>query len=386
MKLPHGWTIEQVGDLFEVQLGKMLNKEAKAKNPQFPYLGNTNVKWGHFDLSDLKTMYFSERDVGKFSLKKNDIIMCEGGEVGRCAIWKGSSQNIYYQKALHRLRTKGGIIPVFFQNYMENISGTKRLDDYTTRTSIAHLTREKLVSIPVILPPLPEQKKIAQILSTWDDSITANEDLLANSRLRKKALMQQLLTGKKRLPGFVGGWKKIELGDALNYEQPTPFLVKSTDYSNEFPTPVLTAGKTFLLGYTNEESGIYEQGLPVIIFDDFTTACQFVDFPFKAKSSAMKILTPKLGYSIRYIFEALRMIRFPVGGHQRHWISIFSNLVISCPSIEEQKAIASVLTVADEEIEALEQRISNLKLQKKALMQQLLTGKKRVKVDTPERV
>ena len=139
--VPKGWKIEQVGDLFDVQLGKMLNKEAKEKTPQFHYLGNSNVKWGHFDLSDLKMMHFSNRDIEKFTLKSDDIIMCEGGEVGRCAIWQGSSQNIFYQKALHRLRSKGQIVPQFFQNYMEKISGTKLLDDYTTLKSICYLTR-----------------------------------------------------------------------------------------------------------------------------------------------------------------------------------------------------------------------------------------------------
>jgi|SRR5680860_265548 len=235
--------------------------------------------------------------------------------------------------------------------------------------------------LKIAVPPFPEQKKIAQILFTWDQAITATKRLLENSQQRKKGLMQQLLTGKKRLPGFEGEWEKIELGDVLKYQQPTPFLVKSTKYSNEFPTPVLTAGKTFLLGYTDENFGIYSKDLPAVIFDDFTTASQFVDFPFKAKSSAMKILTPKSGYSIRYIFGVMQMLRFSVGGHQRHWISIFANLVIPCPSFEEQNAISEVLCTADKEIAALHNHLDMLKHEKKALMQQLLTGKWRVQVE-----
>ena len=193
--------------------------------------------------------------------------------------------------------------------------------------------------------------------------------------------MQQLLTGKKRLPGFEEEWKKIELGEALKYQQPTPFLVRSTEYSNDFPTPVLTAGKSFLLGYSDEEFGIYRNVLPTIIFDDFTTASRFVDFPFKVKSSAIKILTSNSGFSTRYLLEAMQMIRFKVGGHQRHWISIFANLVIPCPSFEEQKAISKVLATADHEISALQNFLKSLKKEKKALMQQLLTGKRRVQVE-----
>ena len=119
--------------------------------------------------------------------------------------------------------------------------------------------------------------------------------------------MQQLLTGKKRLLDdngvrFSGEWKRVELGDLLDYQQPTPYLVESTEYSDDFSTPVLTAGKTFILGYTDEESGIFSEQLPAIIFDDFTTDSKFVDFPFKAKSSAMKILTAKEGVSIKYVY------------------------------------------------------------------------------------
>ena len=236
-------------------------------------------------------------------------------------------------------------------------------------------------SIQVPVPPIIEQKKIAQILSTWDQAITATERLLENSQQRKKGLMQQLLTGKKRLPGFEGEWKKVELGEALKYQQPTPFLVKSTEYFDDFSTPVMTAGKSFLLGYTDEEFGIYDDGLPIIIFDDFTTASRFVDFPFKVKSSAIKILTSNSGFSIKYIFEAMQIIRFKVGGHQRHWISIFASFVINYPSFEEQQAISQGLATADSEISALRNRLSILKQEKRALMQQLLTGKRRVQVE-----
>lgn len=195
------------------------------------------------------------------------------------------------------------------------------------------------------------------------------------------------MTGKKRLvnpetgKAFEGDWKKVELGKLLDYKQPTPYLVKSTEYSNEYPTPVLTAGKTFILGYSNEDFGIFREELPAIIFDDFTTASKFVDFPFKAKSSAMKILIAKDGVSIKYVYEAMQVLNYPVGGHQRHWISIFANLVIGLPEPEEQQKIASVLTAADKEIEVLVAKLAHFTQEKKALMQQLLTGKRRVKVD-----
>jgi len=269
--------------------------------------------------------------------------------------------------------------PEFYFNYL--LSQYNNIRNLSNSAGQSNLSGGLVKSIKVPVPPLPEQKKIARILSTWDKAIESVEKLIENSQAQKKALMQQLLTGKWRLPGFDGEWEKVELGKLLDYKQPTPFLVKSTAYSDEYKTPVLTAGKTFVLGHTNEEFGIYQDNLPVIIFDDFTTASKFVDFSFKAKSSAMKILTSKEGVSIKYVFEAMQILSYPVGGHQRHWISIYSNLVIRLPDIQEQQKIASVLTSADKEIETLQQKLDCLKQEKKSLMQQLLTGKRRVKVD-----
>ncbi|KFF78318.1 restriction endonuclease subunit S [Serratia marcescens] len=250
-----------------------------------------------------------------------------------------------------------------------------------TSGSMKNITKGELLTLKILIPPLPEQKKIAQALSTWDKAIMATEQLLANSHQQKKVLRQQLLTGKTRFPEFNGKWERRELGKLLEYKQPTLYLVSSTDYNDDYEIPVLTAGKTFILGYTNELEGIYREKLPVIIFDDFTTDSKFVDFPFKAKSSAMKILTARDGVSIKYVFEAMQMLDFKIGGHQRHWISIFSNQVIAIPEIAEQRKIASALSCVDGEIEILKQKLNNLKQEKKALVQQLLTGKCRMNVE-----
>ncbi len=135
---------------------------------------------------------------------------------------------------------------------------------------------------------------------------------------------------KLRFPEFRGaeGWKQTPLGDCLDYQQPTPYLVADTKYSPAFKTPVLTAGKTFILGHTDEQHGIFSEGLPVIIFDDFTTATQFVDFPFKAKSSAMKILQAKNGADIKFMYETLQTLSYEVGAHERHWISNFAPMLL----------------------------------------------------------
>ena len=160
--------------------------------------------------------------------------------------------------------------------------------------------------------------------------------------------------------------------DCLDYRQPTPYLVDSTDYDDTYPTPVLTAGKTFVLGYTNEIDGVFDDDLPVIIFDDFTTASKYVDFPFKAKSSAMKILIAKPGSQIKFVYEAMQRIDFQVGDHKRHWISLYSKLQIPVPSSsDEQQKIADCLSSIDKLITAQAEKIEALKAHKKGLMQKL---------------
>lgn len=239
------------------------------------------------------------------------------------------------------------------------------------------LGQDRFFKSKIILPSPEEQQKIAEILTTQDRVIELKEKLIAEKQCQKKYLMQQLLTGKKRLPGFQKSWNTVELSDIFDYLQPTPYLVKSTDYSAGFKTPVLTAGKTFILGYTNETEGIYTE-LPAVIFDDFTTDSKYVDFPFKAKSSAMKILKIKDGYNIIFAYNSMQIIKYVVAGHERNWISKYSKLTIDIPDIEEQNAIASVLSTADREIELLQQDLEQEKQKKKALMQLLLTGIVRV--------
>ncbi len=138
-----------------------------------------------------------------------------------------------------------------------------------------------------------------------------------------------------------------KLDDILDYEQPTQYIVNSTEYDDSYQTPVLTAGQTFILGYTNEESGIYKanKDMPTIIFDDFTTSFHWVDFDFKVKSSAMKMLRPKSIFdgSFKYVFYAMECIHFEAVNHTRHWISKYSQFEIPLPPPEVQEEIVKIL-------------------------------------------
>lgn len=150
---------------------------------------------------------------------------------------------------------------------------------------------------------------------------------------------------------FSTNYDKVKLADVLDYEQPTKYIVESTEYNDSYKTHVLTAGKSFVLGYTNETEGIFKENLPVIIFDDFTTATKFVDFPFKVKSSAMKILKAKENVNIYFLYHLMQQIEFDSSDHKRYWISQYSQLEIPLPplSIQEEivKEIESYQTIID---------------------------------------
>lgn len=160
------------------------------------------------------------------------------------------------------------------------------------------------------------------------------------------------------------GWKEYCLEDLLSYEQPTPYIVESTEYSDAFGTPVLTAGASFILGYTDEAEGIYDQ-IPVIIFDDFTTASKYVNFPFKVKSSAMKILTANKELILpKFIYYRMQTIKFEHSTHKRYWIQQYSKIKVEVPSLSEQKRIVDKI---EELFSELDRAVETLKKTKEQL-------------------
>lgn len=173
--------------------------------------------------------------------------------------------------------------------------------------------------------------------------------------------------------------KIIELNDVLDYQQPTPYIVKSTDYMESGDIPVLTPGKTFILGYTKEKEGIFTGPFPVIIFDDFTTATKLVNFPFKVKSSAMKILLPKSNADVKFIFYFLQTIHFQADTHKRYWISVCAKTKLALPPLAEQKRIVKKIEelfgVIDEQVKRLEATHAALISYRQSILQQAFSGK-----------
>jgi type I restriction enzyme S subunit len=302
----------------------------------------------------------------------DDILMTRTGNTGMVVTnVKGAFHNNFFKINYPKTIEKGFLYyfltTIKTQNIIKSLAGTSTIPD---------LNHTDFYKINFIYSSKEEQTKIANFLTSVDKKLNLLKEKKSLLEDYKKGIMQKIFNQEIRFKDDNGNdfeeWENKTLGECLNFEQPTKYLVDSTDYNDDFETPVLTAGKTFILGYTNEVNGIFnKEELPVIIFDDFTTATQFVDFPFKAKSSAMKILKAKKNVNIKFVYEAMQNLKFEVGGHGRHWISIYSNIMLNIPTKLEQDKIGSFAFSINKKIELVSNQIKHTQEYKKGLLQQM---------------
>ena len=253
------------------------------------------------------------------------------------------------------------------------------LNRYSESSAQPGLSVEKLVRYKLTLPPLAEQEKIAEILSTWDKAIEKQTQLIQKLELRKKGLMQQLLTAKRRLPGFSEPWQKVKLGEICLIKKGKPL---SFTQIKEGIYPVIAGGKTSPYShneYTDERvitisaSGAYAGFVSLHESKIWASDCSVIYS--RNGLSILKYIYALLSYKQPYIYS------LQVGGAQPHvFPKDISNIIIKIPKEKEQIAIAEVLTATDREIELAQHKLELLRQQKRGLMQQLLTGKKRVKI------
>ena len=246
-----------------------------------------------------------------------------------------------------------------------------------------NISKEIIVNTAIPLPPLAEQERIVTEIERWftliDQLEQGKSDLQTVIKQAKSRVLYLTIHGKlvpqnpndepaidllKRInpdftpcdnghyPQLPDGWCKCRLEDIVEYEQPQAYIVNSTDYDDRYLTPVLTAGKSFVIGYTNETEGIY-QNTPCIIFDDFTTDSKLVDFPFKVKSSAMKILKVAADIEIEYVAMFMNITRLIGDTHKRYWISEYSKLCMPIPPRKEQKRIINATNAMFEKLDAI---------------------------------
>ena len=264
--------------------------------------------------------------------------------------------------------------------YTSILNSSTKIKQLAATQAVPIINKNEFGKSIIKIPSLEEQQKIGAFFKQLDDTIALHQRKLDLLKEQKKGYLQKMFpkNGAKvpelRFAGFADDWEERKLGEIFNYEQPTKYIVKSTEYDDNFNTPVLTAGKSFLLGYTDEISGIKNATVenPVVIFDDFTTGSHYVDFPFKIKSSAMKLLSLNDNSdNFYFMFNALKNIKYVPQSHERHWISKFSSFEIYKPSQEEQQKIGSFFKQLDATIALHQRKLDLLKEQKKGFLQKM---------------
>ena len=217
----------------------------------------------------------------------------------------------------------------------------------------------------VVFPCVDEQKRISDFIGLLDERIVTQIKVIEDLKKLKSAIRARVF---KQLESKCECW--TEIGNMLQYEQPSKYLVASTEYSDSYATPVLTANKAFILGYTDEEFGIYSKG-ECVIFDDFTMDVKFVNFPFKVKSSAIKILTSNSGNDLYFVYEYLQNLGLVSEEHKRHYISEIEPMIVACPTFEEQQNISNLLRSFDSKIECANRELTLYNKQKQYLLSQM---------------
>lgn len=223
VKNEKGWEVKTITQVGETRLGKMLDKSKIIGNNLKPYLRNSNVLWFKFKLNDLLEMDFDEKDKREFSLKYGDILMCEGGEIGRCAIWKKEKEDCYFQKAIHRIRLRSNkAVPEYFVHLMWNYSIGGGLKQFMGASTIAHLTGENLKKLKLSYPPIELQQKFAQIVEKAEGIKKQYQASLSELEQLYAALSQKAFRGELKISGVLPiARPSIETETELNIQATT---------------------------------------------------------------------------------------------------------------------------------------------------------------------
>jgi|TARA_B100000700_G_scaffold158803_1_gene176016 type I restriction enzyme S subunit len=405
--VPNGWEW--------TNLGKLANKVGSGVTPKggsnsyksfgIPLIRSQNVLWGTLDLQDVAFIDDVQHEKMKSSIVcKGDVLLnITGASIGRAAVSNLDVANVNQHVCIIR---SGRLVPEFLRDFLLSFNGQKQIEQFQAGGNRQGLNFEQIKSFKLPLPPLPEQRKIAEILSTWDKAISTTERLIDNSKQQKKALMQQLLTGKKRLldesgTPFQGEWEEITLEKLAKYRRgsfPQPYgNPEWVDEVNGYPfIQVYDIDKNMKLK-PDTKIKISDAAIDRSVFIPKETVIvslqgsigrvaitQYDAYVDRTVLLFQEFIVPMdkvfFAFIIQELFE-IEKTKAPGGTIKTITKEVLSNFKVYIPSYNEQQKIASVLINADQEIELLEQQLADLKQEKKALMQQLLTGKRRVKVD-----
>ena len=301
-----------------------------------------------------------------YLVKENDILLARtGASTGKSYLYRNSDGKLYFAGFLIRANIyKHNSYFVFSQLHTHRYK--KWISVMSARSGQPGINSQEYASFPLYTTSLQEEDKIASFLKLLDERIATQNKIIEDLKKLKSAIRKKMFSLLKD-----EYTESFEINQLLDYEQPTAYIVANDEYSTDTSlTPVLTANKGFILGYTDEKFGIYQKG-ECIIFDDFTMDAKYVSFPFKVKSSAIKILTAKPNVNLRFMFEYLSYWELKSEEHKRHYISEIASLVIELPSKERQSIIASLMTSLNSKLDIEAKTKIRYEEQKRYLLSQM---------------
>ncbi|PKD39473.1 restriction endonuclease subunit S [Methylomonas sp. Kb3] len=407
--LPKGWKKLSLAMVAEVRTGVAKGKQ-NLKNPvELPYLRVANVQDGYIDISNIKTIQIEQDQIERYSLKAGDVLMTEGGDfdkLGRGDVWNGEISPCLHQNHVFAVRTDHSILTPHF---LAALSASRYGKAYflscaKKSTNLASINSTQLKEFPVLLPPTDEQQKITRILSVWDQAISTTEKLLTNSQQQKKALIQQLLTGKQRLPNFQStSWTEYKFKDIFdrittrNVNGDTNVLTISGRYglisqkeafnrviaSDDLSNYILLKKGDFAFNKSYSIGYPFGAIKPLERYSQGIVSALYLCFGLKKPSNHNHDFFRHFFEGGYYDHEIYAIAQEGARNHGLLNVSVtdFFNGHLRIPGLEEQIKIANVINKAEQEVLNFEAQLKLLTAQKKFLMQQLLTGKRRVKVD-----
>lgn len=400
------WEVVALGEIAEIKLGKMLDGKKNTTGRLLPYLNNLAVRWNEVDTSNLPEMYFDEDEFDRYGLLAGDVVVCEGGEPGRAALWDGRLPDLKFQKAIHRVRFHAPFAPRLLVIYLESIAGSTQFEKLFTGGGIKHLTRETFSQLNIPLIPSAEQTKIVECLSTLDELIVATRQKLDVLKAHKKGLMQQLFPRegetlpRLRFPGFQAGpWAEVLLSELVASLE-AGISVNGGDRPAE-------DGEVGVLRTSAVADGLFHPNANKVVDDSYERArlsgpvlantiivsrsntpelvgsCAYVgnDISRLFLSDKLWAAKPRAKVSMQFLAfllsstsgrVALTTLATGTSGSMKNISkSDFLNMRIRAPGYDEQQRIASCLSSFDDLIDAEKDRLEALKTHKKGLMQQL---------------
>ncbi|ANB51848.1 MULTISPECIES: restriction endonuclease subunit S [Aeromonas] len=382
--VPNGWSAKPLADIVKEKISYGIVQAGPHVPDGIPYIKSSDVRGTINPYSLQRTSQEIHFKYRRSSVHPGDIVFSLRGNIGESAIVPASLPEANLTQGTARISVSAEHSNQFHYYQLASEKILNRINALSKGSTFKEISLEELRKVKVLCAPLPEQKKIAKILSTWDRAISNTEQLLANSQQQKKALMQQLLTGKKRLLDnngvrFSGEWESKSLSDIAEVYQP-----KTISQSMLTETGYPVYGANGIIGLYEEFNHATEQ----IAVTCRGSTCGVVNWT-QAQSwitgNAMVINTdnfPAISKKfLFYVLDGSNLSYLISGSGQPQITGNIKTHVVKIPALEEQQKIATILSTADQEIIALQQKLDALKQEKKALMQQLLTGKRRVKVE-----